>query len=156
MDDRIGCAVLLQVMKELDRSPHDLYFVFTVQEEVGLRGAGTSGYGVEPEIALAVDVTLTGDTPECAPMAVASAAGPAVKIKDGGMLAHARREGLAAAHRGGRGRSPASARCSCGGRRTPAPSRCPARVSRGLRLHSHALRALSVGDGRLRRRAGGR
>jgi endoglucanase len=76
-------------MKELDRSPHDLFFVFTVQEEVGLRGTGTSGYGVEPEIALAVDVTLTGDTPECAPMAVSLGAGPAVKIKDGGMLAHA-------------------------------------------------------------------
>ena len=89
MDDRVGCAVLLQVMKELGRPPHDLYFVFTVQEEVGLRGAGTAGYGIEPEIALAVDVTLTGDTPECTPMAVSLGAGPAVKIKDGGMLAHA-------------------------------------------------------------------
>jgi putative aminopeptidase FrvX len=89
MDDRIGCAVLLQVMKETASSPHDLSFVFTVQEEVGLRGATTSGFGVEPEIAIAVDVTLTGDTPECAPMAVALGAGPAVKIKDGGMLAHA-------------------------------------------------------------------
>jgi putative aminopeptidase FrvX len=88
MDDRIGCAVLLQVMKELDRSPHDLWFVFTVQEEIGLRGAGISGYGVEPEIAVAVDVTLTGDTPEAAPMAVSLGAGPAVKIKDSGMLAH--------------------------------------------------------------------
>jgi endoglucanase len=76
-------------MKGLGPTPHDVYFVFTVQEEVGLRGAGTAGYGVEPEIALAVDVTLTGDTPECAPMAVSLGAGPAIKIKDGGMLAHA-------------------------------------------------------------------
>jgi tetrahedral aminopeptidase len=88
MDDRIGCAVLLQVLKELEESPHELFFVFTVQEEVGLRGATTTGYGVEPEIALAVDVTLTGDTPECAPMAVELGAGPAVKIRDSGMLAH--------------------------------------------------------------------
>jgi endoglucanase len=88
MDDRAGCAVLLHVLKELKGSPHDLYAVFTVQEEVGLRGAATSGFGVEPEIALAVDVTLTGDTPECAPMAVSLGAGPAVKIKDGGMLSH--------------------------------------------------------------------
>jgi endoglucanase len=88
MDDRIGCAVLLEVMRELKDSPHDLYFVFTVQEEVGLRGATTSGYGVEPDVALAVDVTGTGDTPECAPMAVSLGAGPAVKVKDGGMLAH--------------------------------------------------------------------
>ncbi len=89
MDDRIGCAVLLQCLKDMSPSAHDLYFVFTVQEEVGLRGATTSGYGVEPEIALAVDVTNTGDTPECPPMAVSLGAGPAVKIKDSGMLTHA-------------------------------------------------------------------
>ena len=88
MDDRIGCAILLQTLRELSGTPHELFFVFTVQEEVGLRGAATSGYGVEPEIALAVDVTLTGDTPECAPMALTLGAGPAVKIKDSGMLAH--------------------------------------------------------------------
>ncbi len=88
MDDRIGCAVLLEVLKGTSSSPHDLSFVFTVQEEVGLRGAATSGFGVEPEIALAVDVTNTGDTPECPPMAVSLGAGPAIKIKDGGMLAH--------------------------------------------------------------------
>jgi putative aminopeptidase FrvX len=89
MDDRIGCAILLQTLRELATSPHDLYVAFTVQEEVGLRGAATSGYGLEPEIALAVDVTLTGDTPESAPMALALGEGPAVKIKDSGMLAHA-------------------------------------------------------------------
>jgi endoglucanase len=88
MDDRIGCTILLEVMRQLSSSPHELSFVFTVQEEVGLRGASTSGYGVEPELALAVDVTGTGDTPECAPMAVSLGAGPAVKVKDGGMLAH--------------------------------------------------------------------
>jgi len=88
MDDRIGCAVLIQVMRELGKSPHDISFVFTVQEEVGLRGAVTSGYGAEPDVAVAVDVTLTGDTPECPPMAVELGAGPAIKIKDSGMLTH--------------------------------------------------------------------
>ncbi|MGO9413395.1 MAG: M42 family metallopeptidase [Spirochaetia bacterium] len=88
MDDRVGCAVLIEVMRELETSPHDISFVFTVQEEVGLRGAVTSGYGAEPDLALAVDVTFTGDTPECAPMAVELGAGPAIKIKDGGMLTH--------------------------------------------------------------------
>jgi tetrahedral aminopeptidase len=88
MDDRIGCAILVETLRKLEKSPHDLYFVFTVQEEVGLRGAGPAGFGVEPEIAIAVDVTLTGDTPECPPMAVALGDGPAVKIKDGGMVAH--------------------------------------------------------------------
>ena len=88
LDDRIGCAILLQTMKELGKNANDLYFVFTVQEEVGLRGAVTSGYGAEPDVALAVDVTFTGDTPESAPMAVELGAGPAIKIKDGGMLTH--------------------------------------------------------------------
>jgi putative aminopeptidase FrvX len=88
MDDRIGCAVLLQVLRELEKTPHDVYFVFTVQEEVGLRGATTSGYGVAPDLALAVDVTSTGDTPEARTMAVSLGDGPAIKVKDGGMLAH--------------------------------------------------------------------
>jgi len=88
MDDRIGCAVILQVLRELETSPHDVYYVFTVQEEVGLRGATTSGYGIAPDLALAVDITLTGDTPEAATMAVSLGDGPAIKVKDGGMLAH--------------------------------------------------------------------
>lgn len=88
MDDRIGCAVILQTLRDLKESPHDVYFVFTVQEEVGLRGASTSGYGIAPDLALAVDVTLTGDTPEAPTMAVALGDGPAIKVKDGGMLAH--------------------------------------------------------------------
>ncbi len=87
-DDRIGCAVLVQTILDLGKSPHDVYFVFTVQEEVGLRGALTSAFGVEPDVAVAVDVTLTGDTPEAHPMAVSLGAGPAIKVKDGGMLAH--------------------------------------------------------------------
>jgi tetrahedral aminopeptidase len=87
-DDRIACAVMIQVLLELTESPHDVYCVFTVQEEVGVRGATTSAFGVEPEIALAVDVTTTGDTPESHPMAVALGGGPAIKVKDRGMLAH--------------------------------------------------------------------
>jgi len=87
-DDRIGCAVLVQTVLDLDASPHDVYFIFTVQEEVGLRGALTSAFGVEPDVAVAVDVTLTGDTPEAHPMAVSLGDGPAIKVKDGGMLAH--------------------------------------------------------------------
>ncbi len=88
MDDRIGCAVLIAVMKALECSPHDLFFVFSVQEEVGLRGATTSAFGILPELGIAVDVTGCPDTPE-APykMAVALGKGPAIKIKDAGMLA---------------------------------------------------------------------
>ncbi len=88
MDDRIGCVVLIEILKQLKKSPHDVYFVFTVQEEVGSRGATTSAFGVQPDLALAVDVTGTGDTPEANRMAVALGKGPAIKVKDAGMLAH--------------------------------------------------------------------
>lgn len=88
MDDRVGCAVLLQVLKQLGETPHEVVLVFTVQEEVGLRGAQTSAYGVEADLGIAVDVTMTGDTPEAHTMAVALGDGPAIKVKDGGMLTH--------------------------------------------------------------------
>ncbi|MBC7265193.1 MAG: M42 family metallopeptidase [Chloroflexi bacterium] len=87
-DDRIGCAVIAQTLMSLESSPHDLYFVFTVQEEVGLRGATTSAFGVAPDMGIAVDVTLTGDTPEAHPMAVSLGKGPAIKVADRSMLAH--------------------------------------------------------------------
>jgi endoglucanase len=85
-DDRIGCAILVQVLRELDASPHDVYAVFTVQEEVGTRGATTSGYGVNPDLAIAIDVTATGDTPEAHPMGVTLGAGPAIKVMDRGTV----------------------------------------------------------------------
>lgn len=88
MDDRIGCAVLLEVLRKLNGSPHDVYFVFSVQEEVGLRGARTSAYGIDPEVGIAVDVTGSGDTPEAHKMAMKLGAGPCIKVMDGGMLSH--------------------------------------------------------------------
>ena len=88
MDDRVGCAVLIETLRALPRTPHDCYFVFSAQEEVGARGATTAAFGIAPEVGLAVDVTLCGDTPEPAVrMAISLDAGPAIKVKDGGMLA---------------------------------------------------------------------
>ncbi len=88
MDDRAGCAVLVQALRDLGESPHDVYAVFTTQEEVGTRGAVVSAFGIEPEVALAIDVTDTGDVPEAPPMAVDLGAGPAVKVMDRGFLSH--------------------------------------------------------------------
>ncbi len=88
MDDRIGCTVLVETMRRLGSSPHDLYFVFTVQEEVGLRGAQTGAFGLEPDIGIAVDVTVAADTPEAYKMAMKLGHGPCIKVKDGRMLAH--------------------------------------------------------------------
>ena len=88
LDDRIGCAVLIQALRELESSPHEILAVFTVQEEVGTRGATTAGYGLEPEIILAIDVTATGDFPQATPMEVALGKGPAIKIMDRRMIVH--------------------------------------------------------------------
>ena len=88
MDDRIGCAILVQIALNQPRTENEIYYVFTAQEEVGLRGARTAAYGIMPDMALAVDVTTTGDTPECKPMSVRIGDGPAIKIKDRSVIAH--------------------------------------------------------------------
>jgi endoglucanase len=88
LDDRIGCYVLIEVMRRLDNSAHDVYFAFTTQEEITLSGARTAAYRIEPDIAISVDVTATGDVPKALPMEVSLGQGPAVKVKDGGMIAH--------------------------------------------------------------------
>ncbi|MFO7294837.1 MAG: M42 family metallopeptidase [Caldicoprobacter sp.] len=88
MDDRAGCALLIETAKRLRSSPHEIYFVFTVQEELGVRGARTSAYALNPDIGIAVDVTTTGDTPKSRPMAVKLGGGPAIKVKDSLVLAH--------------------------------------------------------------------
>jgi len=90
MDDRIGCAVAIESLKKLKASPHEVYFVFTVQEEVGLRGAGPSAYGIAPDLGFSIDVTGWGDTPGMKNVELALGKGPAIKIKDGGMLADPR------------------------------------------------------------------
>ena len=87
-DDRISCAILVETLRQVTESPHDLYFVFSVQEEVGLRGARTSAYGLDPDVGIAVDITAAGDTPESARMAMKLGAGPCIKVMDSGMVAH--------------------------------------------------------------------
>jgi len=89
MDDRIGCVILIETLRQVRRCAHDVYFVFTVQEEMTLAGAGTSAYGIDPDMALAVDVTDIGDTPGANHMAVSLGLGPAIKVQDSGMVAHA-------------------------------------------------------------------
>ena len=90
MDDRVGVLVAIETLRALKSSPHDLYFVFTTQEEVGVRGATTSAYGVDPDIGIALDVCPTGDTPHAQRMEMALGKGPCVKIQDMGMIADPR------------------------------------------------------------------
>lgn len=82
LDDRIGCFVAIEALKKLKDTPNEIYFVFTVQEEVGLRGAKTAAYGINPDLGIAIDVTLTGDTPKAEVMDVGLGKGAAIKVKD--------------------------------------------------------------------------
>lgn len=94
MDDRISVAVLIETLRRLSKdekgSPNEILMVFSVQEEVGLRGAVTAAYGLDPDIGLAVDVTRTGDIPKGVKMDVKLGSGPAIKVRDSGMLADPR------------------------------------------------------------------
>jgi endoglucanase len=90
MDDRIAVVVMIAALRQIKKTPHELYFVFTVQEEVGVRGATTAAFGIDPDLGLAVDVTACGDTPKGLKMEVALGKGPAIKVKDSGMIADPR------------------------------------------------------------------
>lgn len=87
MDNRAGCYCLINVAKTAVTS-NDVYYVFTAQEEVGLRGAKTAAFKIEPEYALAVDVTDTGDTPDCKSVELSLGDGVAIKVKDNSIIAH--------------------------------------------------------------------
>lgn len=88
LDDRVGCYIAIEAIKQIENPKNDLYFVFTVQEEVGLRGARTSAYKIEPEIGIALDVTGSGDTPKAKTFAVGLNKGTAIKVKDNSILTH--------------------------------------------------------------------
>lgn len=81
LDDRICCAIIIEAMKNMN-SPHDVYAVFTTQEEVGLRGATAAAYSVDPDFGINLDVTAAADTPECEKMPMRMGDGPAVKYMD--------------------------------------------------------------------------
>ena len=87
-DDRIGCYILIEALKSHPATDNDVYYVFSVQEEVGCRGAKTVGYSIDPELAIAIDVTATGDTPDGIKMDVILGGGAAIKLKDNSLITH--------------------------------------------------------------------
>lgn len=84
LDDRVGCAVVIEIAKRIaeENVADDIYYVFSVQEEVGCRGSKTAAFEVAPDYSLTFDVTGTGDTAGSKPMAVKLGGGAAIKIKD--------------------------------------------------------------------------
>ncbi|MDD4716381.1 MAG: M20/M25/M40 family metallo-hydrolase [Oscillospiraceae bacterium] len=90
LDDRIGCLVLLMAMNQMGKSDNDIYFVFSTQEEVGLRGAKTAAWAIEPEYALAVDVTPAKEpgNAEKAKGSTVLGGGAAIKVMDKSIICH--------------------------------------------------------------------
>jgi len=89
-DDRAGCAVVAELLE--DRYPFDLYAVFTVQEEVGLRGARTAAFSVKPDCGIAVDCTGANETPKKKDLSPSTrlGEGPAITIRDNSFIADPR------------------------------------------------------------------
>ncbi len=90
-DDRVGCAALITLLKG-ERYPVDVYGAFTVQEEVGLRGARVAGYRVDPQAAFALEGTICDDLPrpedEDSTSVTRLGDGPAITLMDRSMVAH--------------------------------------------------------------------
>jgi endoglucanase len=84
LDDRVGCYILVQLAKKLKKLKNEAYFAFTVQEEMGLYGAKTSAYSIDPDWAIAVDVTNADDFASDATIKLGN--GPCLTIKDAEML----------------------------------------------------------------------
>ena len=93
-DDRIGCAVLVEALRRVahTRHPNQLFFVATVQEEVGLRGAQTAAAVVRPDIGIALEGGITGDVPGDRPeeTQVKLGAGPGLYLYDSSTLPNRR------------------------------------------------------------------
>lgn len=88
-DNRIGSAVVVEVLKRLGKNDvNQLFGTFTVQEEVGLRGAKTSSYVVAPEIAIAVDTGLANDVPGGEASEQSLGKGPQILLYDAGLVPH--------------------------------------------------------------------
>jgi len=89
-DDRSGCAVMIETLKRLEKTDCTVYAVGTVQEEVGCRGATTSAFGLCPDVGIALDVTVAGDTPGVkeieAPIRLGK--GPSLTIADSLLITH--------------------------------------------------------------------
>ena len=89
LDNRVSCAILLLTLERIENSANDLYFVFTAQEEVGLRGGKTAAWAVDPDNGIAVDVTDVDDTPGSENSGtVQLGKDAAIKVMDSSVICH--------------------------------------------------------------------
>lgn len=86
LDDRIGVAILVETIRQLENCPHDLYFAFVVQNEVGGRGATTATYGINPDLGLVLDLSPASDIPKAYWGGMVLGRGPGIKLMDGNQV----------------------------------------------------------------------
>ncbi len=86
LDNRAGVAVLVETLRQMHtrqfHSPHELYFVFSVQGQVGARGAITAAYAINPDLGLAIAATPSADAPGGRKPGVRLRQGPAIRVRD--------------------------------------------------------------------------
>lgn len=84
IDNRVSVFILIEVLRELKDCPYDVYGVFTVQEEVGIRGANVSALEIQPDFGFGLDTTIAFDVPGAQPheMITRLGEGTAIKIMD--------------------------------------------------------------------------
>jgi len=90
LDDRAGCTVLADVFKSLNDSPYNIVAVGSVQEELGIRGARTAAWQIDPDYGLALEGTFVADVPGTRPDRVSSKirGGPVLTIMDRTVFTH--------------------------------------------------------------------
>lgn len=88
LDDRIGCVIAIETMRKLKASgtANEVHFAFTTQEEVGVRGAKTAAFAINPDLGIALDITGSGDEIQGRKMVVKLGGGAAIKVMDSSLI----------------------------------------------------------------------
>jgi len=90
LDDRVGCAMMVETLRRLQKVDCNVYAVGTIQEEVGLRGATIAAFQVAPDVCIVLETTVAGDMPgvEEGKAPAKMGEGPVVTVADAGLIAH--------------------------------------------------------------------
>lgn len=87
LNNRVGCYILLRLIKEITANNKEVYFVFSVEKELGGRGARAAAYAINPDYCIVVDLQKAGDIKD-GEEAVKIGEGPVITIKDSSLIIH--------------------------------------------------------------------
>lgn len=88
LDNRISCVAMLEALSMIREHTSDLYFVFTTQEELGLRGSKTAAFSIDPDYGIAIDVTIGGELDDNQKGSSVLGGGAAIKVMDNSVICH--------------------------------------------------------------------